>query len=153
MNILLDTNILIYLARDSKRRLITEFINPNRKELYISVVSIAEVRSVALRQHWGSKKLLLIDDIITSASIIEVSQLLINTYVEIDTYSQRQNPNFTEYAFETLRNMGKNDLWIAATAGLLGLELITTDADFAHLHNVFLDIRQINPDEFRPFFN
>ena len=41
--------------------------------------------------------------------------------------------------------MGKNDLWIAATASLLGLELVTTDADFAHLHNYFLDVRQLDP--------
>jgi len=35
--------------------------------------------------------------------------------------------------------MGKNDLWIASTAALLGLKLITTDADFNHLHDVFIE--------------
>jgi tRNA(fMet)-specific endonuclease VapC len=48
--------------------------------------------------------------------------------------------------------MGKNNLWIASTATLLGLELVTTDADFAHLHNVFLDVRQINVEDLKQYF-
>jgi tRNA(fMet)-specific endonuclease VapC len=48
--------------------------------------------------------------------------------------------------------MGKNDLWIASTAAILGLELVTTDADFAHLHNVFLEVRQINQEDLKQFF-
>ena len=48
--------------------------------------------------------------------------------------------------------MGKNDLWIAAVASLLGLELVTTDNDFDHLHNIFLEVRIIKPEELRQFF-
>jgi predicted nucleic acid-binding protein len=41
---------------------------------------------------------------------------------------------------------------IASTATLLGLELVTTDADFAHLHNVFLEVRQIYADDLKQYF-
>lgn len=152
MNILLDTNILIYLARDSKHRLLEEFINPAQKEINISIVSIAEVRSIALRQKWGNNKMRTFDTIVSNSLVFDVSEWLVNTYVEIDTYSQRQNPSFSKYSFDTPRNMGKNDLWIASTASLLGLELVTTDGDFDHLDNVFLDVRQLNPIEMRRFF-
>jgi tRNA(fMet)-specific endonuclease VapC len=40
--------------------------------------------------------------------------------------------------------MGKNDLWIAATAALPGLKLVTTDADFNHLHKVFMEVKWLN---------
>lgn len=40
--------------------------------------------------------------------------------------------------------MGKNDLWIASTAALLGLELVTTDMDFNHLHEVFVDVQMLD---------
>jgi tRNA(fMet)-specific endonuclease VapC len=40
--------------------------------------------------------------------------------------------------------MGKNDLWIAATASVLGAKLLITDADFEHLAGVFLDLQQMN---------
>lgn len=36
--------------------------------------------------------------------------------------------------------MGKNDLWIAATASILGAKLLTTDNDFEHLNGKYLEI-------------
>lgn len=36
--------------------------------------------------------------------------------------------------------MGKNDLWIAATASVTNTTLITTDKDFVHLDNVYLKL-------------
>jgi len=42
--------------------------------------------------------------------------------------------------------MGKNDLWIASTAALLGLKLVTTDADFNHLHQVFMEVEYIKAE-------
>lgn len=48
--------------------------------------------------------------------------------------------------------MGKNDLWIASLAALLSLKLVTTDADFDHLNQVFLQVEKIAPNKFKPFF-
>ena len=42
------------------------------------------------------------------------------------------------------RIMGKNDLWIAATAMATGAELITTDKDFSHLDGHFLKVHYID---------
>lgn len=39
--------------------------------------------------------------------------------------------------------MGKNDLWIAATASVLKTKLLTTDMDFDHLDGVFLDLERV----------
>ncbi len=36
--------------------------------------------------------------------------------------------------------MGKNDLWIAATASVLNAKLLTTDHDFDHLDSIFLTV-------------
>jgi tRNA(fMet)-specific endonuclease VapC len=41
------------------------------------------------------------------------------------------------------RKMGKNDVWIAATAAVLDIPLLSTDADFQHLHNVYLDLHNL----------
>jgi len=38
------------------------------------------------------------------------------------------------------RNMGKNDIWIAATTYLLEATLITLDKDFLHLDEVFFKV-------------
>jgi predicted nucleic acid-binding protein len=42
------------------------------------------------------------------------------------------------------RNMGKNDLWIAATASVLKAKLLTTDRDFDHLDSEFLEVIYID---------
>jgi tRNA(fMet)-specific endonuclease VapC len=44
----------------------------------------------------------------------------------------------------TARSMGKNDLWIAATASVLGLTLLTSDKDFHHLDGIYFDIAFID---------
>lgn len=85
----------------------------------------------------------MIDIFLNEVILIEINENLVNTYVEIDAFSQRRNPSYINYPFSTPRNMGKNDLWIASTAALPGLKLVTTDADFNHLHQVFMEVEYI----------
>ncbi len=41
--------------------------------------------------------------------------------------------------------LGKNDLWIAATAQVTGAAILTTDRDFDPLHGLFLQRDWIDP--------
>lgn len=152
MNLLLDINIILNILRAKDFAAITNFINPNSSLLYISIVSEAEVKSLAIRNKWGLNRLTHLNSFLETVNIIDINQLSVNIYTEIDAYSQRLNPNFQNYSFDTSRNMGKNDLWIASLAALLGLNLITTDADFDHLHDVFFEVRKLNNADFLPFF-
>ena len=45
----------------------------------------------------------------------------------------------------TARNMGKNDLWIAATAAATNTTLLTTDSDFDHCDKIFFNVLKIDP--------
>lgn len=148
MNILLDTNVALQIVRAKNRENLISVLNPNDDTFYISVVNEAELKSISIRNKWKQEKIDLLELFLHDVRIIEVSQMLVHTYVEIDNFSQRTNPNFEEYTFDTPRNMGKNDLWIASTASLLGLELYTTDGDFDHLDQVFLDVRKFKHEDF-----
>jgi len=152
MNLVLDTNIIMNLTRAKNYAGAKNFVNPNDSQLYISIVSEAEIKSLAIRNNWGGVRNKFLNNFLGFVDIIEVNPASVNIYAEIDAYSQRLNPNFENYAFDTPRNMGKNDLWIASLATLLGLKLVTTDSDFDHLHNVFFEVRKINPADFLPFF-
>jgi len=152
MNLFYDTNILINLVRASKTEELIAFFNPQNGIVYSSVVVEAEIKSIALTNKWGKNRMFKLDYFLNRINILEVNQIFLDFYVEIDTFSQRKNPNFSTFAFDSPRNMGKNDLWIASTATLLGLELVTTDADFAHLNKVFLEVRQINQEELKQYF-
>ena len=152
MSLLLDTNILLFISRTRDTDGFVDFINPDNSPLYLSVVSEAEIKSIALRNNWGAKRYEILHNFLDELNIVEIDQSYVNTYAQIDTYSQRSNPEFVSYPFDTPRNMGKNDLWIAALAALLSFKLITTDDDFDHLHNVFFQVKKVGLNDFRPFF-
>jgi tRNA(fMet)-specific endonuclease VapC len=97
----------------------------------------------------GYKKRQIINFVLDEAVVIEVNETLTDIYAQIDAFSQRRNPSYSNYDFATPRNMSKNDLWIASAAALLGLKLVTTDADFNHLQQVFIEVQQINPALFK----
>ena len=152
MNLLLDTNICLALLRSEDYNGMIDFINPGNALMYVSIVSEAELKSIALQNNWNRKRYLHLENFLESISIVEIYQSSVNTYTEIDAFSQRKNLSFKSYSFDTPRNMGKNDLWIASLGVLLGLQLITTDADFNHLNGTFLSVRMIATDELKPFF-
>ncbi len=145
MNLLFDTNIVLWIARDISGSKVIEAMNPDGKIVYVSFVSIAEAQSIAYQSNWGSLKMRRMEAFLENTRIIEMSDTLLPAYIGIDAYSQKRHPEYSAYPFTTPRNMGKNDLWIAATASLLNLSLITTDGDFDHLHKIFLNLRRILP--------
>ena len=49
MNLLLDTNILVFISRTKDTDSFVDFINPENATLYISVASEAEIKSIALK--------------------------------------------------------------------------------------------------------
>jgi tRNA(fMet)-specific endonuclease VapC len=149
MSLLFDTNILVHFTGNFGAHQTRKIVNVNNQEVFVSVASIAELKSLALRNNWGGRRLKAIDEILVEMTVIEITENLLNTYAEIDVYSQRRNPRMGDYPFATPRNMGKNDLWIAATASLLGLKLVTTDADFNHLHEVFIEVQVLKPELFK----
>jgi len=83
----------------------------------------------------------LLENLLRQILVIDISDNdsdLMKAYSEIDAYSQG-NLHSRKLGM-TARNMGKNDLWIAATAKVANAKLITTDNDFDHLNNEFISI-------------
>lgn len=72
------------------------------------------------------------------------NEQIIRRYAEIDAYSQCKDPTKPNPPEMSPRNMGKNDIWISATASVLNATLLTTDHDFDHLHKVFLTVAYID---------
>jgi tRNA(fMet)-specific endonuclease VapC len=152
MNLIFDTNIILAIVRSKKTFELVEYLNPSKNIIFIPVSVEAEAKSIALQNNWGKQKIEKLEYFINLFTFLEVNKSLVNPYIEVDSFSQRKNPSFEIYKFNTPKNMAKNDLWIAATATFLGLELVTTDTDFAHLHNIFLEVRQIDQAELKKFF-
>ena len=146
MRYLLDTNILLHYLRESDLSLlIDQQYNPldsNIHEAILCVVSVGEIRAISKINQWGKKKLDKIELLCEELLITDINtEDLIEQYAEIDAFSQGKLKD--RPLSISARNMGKNDLWIAATASILNATLLTTDLDFNHLHNVFLNLECI----------
>jgi len=145
MSFLLDTNIILtYLRRSQFRDRFEAILNLFNDEniLIVSAVTIGELKSMAIKNGWGQQKIDALVRLIKRLVVVDINvESILNRYAEIDAYSQGKHP--TQSLPTTARNMGKNDLWIAATASVLEVPLITTDKDFQHLNVVFLELQYI----------
>ncbi len=143
MAIFIDTNIIIEIMRDSsKEEMLINYFNPTKELFYISYVSVAEISSIAMQKEWGAPRMAKLQKFLDDSEIIEITgDAILRRYVEIDAFSQGKNPNVKLKG--SAKNMGKNDLWIAATASVFDALLVTTDADYDHLDNILLKVRKI----------
>ncbi len=145
MKLLFDTNILLHFLRQSAtaKKVESDFRPFDAGQtLLLSTVSVGEIRSISMQSQWGPRRLTELRTALLDFVIVGVNgNDLIERYAEIDTFSQGKLPG--KPLAPSARNMGKNDLWIAATTSLLDAVLLTTDADFDHLDGVFLRLEKI----------
>lgn len=137
--VMFDTNILVNVLRASPigRKAFDDALQINAAERpLISVVTVGEMHSLAKQLSWGRKRVDTLDELLRNLVIVDInSGPIISRYAEIDAWSRTQG-----------HRMGKNDVWIAATASMTGAMLMTTDGDFDHLHPVYLTRTVYNAD-------
>lgn len=142
MNFLFDSNaILIYLKDEQKRDWLDKNCNPLGYEntAIISVVVLGELESLALKNNWGENRKRNLKKFLQKFIITDInSKDVINLYAEIDAFSQGKL--IGKPLNNSARNMGKNDLWIAATASATGSTLITSDNDYKHLDGNYIKL-------------
>jgi predicted nucleic acid-binding protein len=129
---------------DTNRAL--QFLRQNEQvgvqQIFLSVTVVGELTALAYKKQWGITKQNRLQQFIDAAIIIEVSQFLVESYANIDAYSQGKLPGKPLPPGLSARNMGKNDLWIAATALYFDAVLVTNDADFDHLQAIGLKVEK-----------
>jgi tRNA(fMet)-specific endonuclease VapC len=139
---LLDTNIVIlYLRSHLTAQEIDEKYNPLGAEntALLSVVSVGELRALGLMNKWGKARMKRLEALLSELLIMDINaEKVIELYAKIDAYSQNRLEG--KPLNDTPRNMGKNDVWIAATAAVTQAKLITVDKDFAHLDGKYLEV-------------
>ena len=135
---LLDTNVLVHFVRGSdvwtrvRDRYQPLLVDPRP---IISVVTVGEMRPLALQWKWGAKKLDQLEYALGFFKTLTIDdQDVIRAYAAIDAHSE-----------EGGHPLGKNDVWIAATAPVTAARLLTTDRDFDHLAPRFFARDWIDP--------
>ena len=138
----LDTNVLVAYCRgrdlgryiEAKFSLLTVTQVP-----LLSIVCEGEIRAFARNVGWQGAKQRTLTQLLGRFVRINLDfPGIIEAYAEIDHASRYP-------ASGSSREMGKNDLWIAATAKVTGAHLLTTDKDYDHLDGVHLTRHFIDP--------
>ena len=148
--IVLDTSAIINMVRNTAQgnACFTLLESSYSSSSFVaSIVTKAEIETFVKRNNWGEnklKRLQLFLDQIFYLDITNTKDDLIHCYTTIDNYSKRHLvDNNGNLLLGSARKMGKNDLWIAATALCLDLPLLTTDTDFDHLKDSFINLIRV----------
>lgn len=144
MNFVLDTNILVHFVRSDVHvaQLEQSFsLFATENNTLISIVTVGEIRSLAFQFGWGLEKMNRMNQLLHALNPYPVdNEEIAAAYADLDAFSQCAHPTYPVKAGMTARNMGKNDLWIAATTMLFNATLLTTDTDFLHLAPTFFKV-------------
>ncbi|HTU48716.1 MAG TPA: PIN domain-containing protein [Bryobacteraceae bacterium] len=137
----LDTSVLLALIRGKALGTYIDRVFGLRAGLHrqvVSVVTHAELLVLADRGQWGSEKRSTLERALENLVVIPIDGAsLLQAYVSISAADRA--------AAGGTRNMGKNDIWIAATALHTELPLLTTDKDFRFLQDNPLQVMWIDP--------
>ncbi len=143
---ILDTNIcLAYVRGHPSYQVVEGALNLQAEGTItlISVVTKGELLSLGIQNGWPTTKMKKLQSLLKKIYTIDINekdQSLMQAYAEIDAYSQG-NLHGKPLGLSA-RNMGKNDLWIAASAYISKAELVTTDGDFDHLNGSWITVHK-----------
>lgn len=145
MNYVLDTNIILFYLKDGPTKgFIEEVYSPFSADntAIISIVTAAEIKALAQKNRWGDRRIKVVEKILGRLAVVEITYgELLDAYAEIDAFSQGKLKKPVTF---TARNMGKNDLWIAATTFLTQSKLLTADKDFDHLDGEYFEVALVS---------
>lgn len=149
-NILIDTCVVIHIIRQSNTGInciaTLKGFDPN-PNIIISVVTKGELESFAKQNKWGQNKLTQLNNFINQATYIDIEnadQALLDAYSNIDAFSKRKIVDKSGNLLKgSAIKMGKNDIWIAATASAINIPVLTTDGDFDHLNGTMINVIKV----------
>lgn len=141
---LLDTGIVIELMKQTAlgRFVDRKFgLGAGLSRNVISVVTVGEALVAAEMLKWGSERKEELWTLLNQIEWIDINdRMIFEAYALIDVHERRSG-----------RHMKKNDLWIAATAHVTEMPLLTTDSDYDYLDPVFLARHYFDPrDDYSP---
>lgn len=145
--LLLDTCIISGIIKQDPptvQALQNEFAPTSARPYAVSIVTRAELAVMAYLNNWGAARAQLMAKLLSQCLEIPIaSDDVVQTFAELEAF-RRNKPVPGRPRIGSAVAMGENDVWIAATAYVLGAELLTADGDFDHLNGVYFPVHKIS---------
>lgn len=117
--------------------------------VFTSVICRGELLALAEKRGWGEGKRERLEEVLHKFPALDINREdVLKAYALIDAWTHGKLLDSPEHAFphpKPARPMSKNDIWIAATASASGAVLLSTDKDFAHLHDKWITFVYVDP--------
>jgi tRNA(fMet)-specific endonuclease VapC len=124
-----DTGVLVHVLRGSAlgRYVLDDLqLRAVAEVPYVSVVTVGELLSLASQFGWGAKRRAQMYEVLAELIVVDINQeATLERYAELDAWCVKRG-----------WSLGKNDLWIAASAAVTGAMILTVDKDFDALEGV-----------------
>lgn len=124
-----DTGVLVHVLRGSPlgRHVLDDLqLRAVAEVPYVSVSTVGELCSLASQFGWGAKRRSQMYEVLEDLIVVDINtKPTLEKYAELDAWCVRNG-----------RSLGKNDLWIAASAAVTEATILTTDKDFDPLEGV-----------------
>ena len=141
---LLDTNMLLGFVRRAAwaTRIRNEHgLADPETMVFTSVVCKGEMFALAEKFGWGRNRRTQLQQVLSSVPTLYLDDQVVSAYALIDAWTHGT-------AMDSPYNvppqpavpMSQNDLWVAATAYANGVVLVSTDGDFSHLKEHWLQL-------------
>jgi predicted nucleic acid-binding protein len=131
-HVVIDTDVASWLLADSMSPAAHRFIGQRLRIL--SFVTVTEMRYGALRAEWGQLRLRRLERSLADFEVIQTNGPLINRCAELRSRASRDGHALAQKIHEA-------DRWVAATAIVLGLELVAGDRIYEGVDG--LDVHRI----------
>lgn len=149
---LLDTGVLLGFIRETSWALWARSnfgLGDQAAMVFTSIICRGELLALAEKRGWGEKRRERLEEVLDEFPTLDINKKsILKTYALIDAWTHGKHLGSTEHDFPPPKpavSMSKNDLWIAATACASKATLLSTDKDFVHLHDKWINFVYIDP--------
>lgn len=142
--LVLDTNIFSYLINGKvpkETEIKGKKLLGGSYGLVMPAAVRAELNAMPYLKNWSDRRQKRLDEFFEGSLLVHTSDEIVEAYAEIRAFNNfklSKKPK-TKGAV----TMSMNDLWIAATAHVLDLDLLTADKHFDHLDGEYLNVHKI----------
>ena len=134
--LILDTSVVVDIARNNRsgQTILDTYSLRNRTDRpLISIITTGEMLGIAKTQSWNSEKTKVLNELPSEFVILDITSEVVDVYADLVALCRSRN-----------HTMGQqNDMWIAATAKVIGGVLLTGDSGFNWLNPQFIRVEYI----------